>query len=336
MKKQINAQLLEVLENIDKDGNLFHRESNTLEFKENYNWGSKIDYTKVMASFANNKGGFILFGVKNSPRKPIGIEKARFDSIQEEKITSFLLENFSPEIKWETGLIEVASKWFGYIYTYEAEEKPVICKKSSDEFRSGDIFYRYRGQSKKIEFAELKKIIDDLIRGERTLWMHYFEKIARTGPKKIALIDLETGKFEADNVRDKKIIVDRKLLDSMNQSLRFVKEGQFNETLGEPVLKIVGEIESSEFLISELDPNRDYPFIQKQLAEELDIKPFDVQVLIWKYGLKGDKKYHIPITTSKSGTVHKFSREALSYLRERYKTMDRKALIKEYLKKDIH
>lgn len=166
--------------------------------------------------------------------------------------------------------------------------------------------------------------------------MNYFEKIARTGPKKIALIDLETGKFEAENIRDKKIIVDRKLLDSLNQSLRFVKEGNFNETEGEPVLKIIGEIESSEFLIPELDPDREYPFIQKQIAEELNTKPFYVQALIWKYGLKGVKKYHIPITTSKSGTVHKFSREALSYLREiflQYKTENIAALMKEYSKK---
>lgn len=64
-----------------------------------------------------------------------------------------------------------------------------------------------------------------------------------------------------------------------------------------------------------LDPNKDYPFLQKHLAEQLQLRPYDVQVLIWKYRIKENKKYHIEIETSKSGKVHKYSKYALDYLR---------------------
>jgi len=34
-----------------------------------------------MAAFANNRGGIIIFGVKDNPRIPIGIRKEKFDNI---------------------------------------------------------------------------------------------------------------------------------------------------------------------------------------------------------------------------------------------------------------
>lgn len=47
---------------------LVSRESGWLEFKESFNWNSKDRYAKSIASFANNKGGYIVFGIKDKPR----------------------------------------------------------------------------------------------------------------------------------------------------------------------------------------------------------------------------------------------------------------------------
>ena len=52
-----------------------------LEFKESFNLGNMDEYAKTMAAFANNRGGIIIFGVKDNPRIPIGIRKEKFDNI---------------------------------------------------------------------------------------------------------------------------------------------------------------------------------------------------------------------------------------------------------------
>lgn len=65
-----------------------------------------------------------------------------------------------------------------------------------------------------------------------------------------------------------------------------------------------------------MDINKDYPYIQKQLAEELGVRPYDVQLIIWKYGLKKDKKYSILVETSQSGKVYKYTKYALEQIKE--------------------
>ncbi len=45
------------------------RESSLIEFKETFNWISKSVYAKSMAAFSNTKGGYLIFGVTNSPRQ---------------------------------------------------------------------------------------------------------------------------------------------------------------------------------------------------------------------------------------------------------------------------
>jgi len=65
----------QILKNIDDRGYLKNRESSTMKFKENFNLSNMQRYTKTMEAFANNKGGHLLFGIKDSPRKLIGIDK---------------------------------------------------------------------------------------------------------------------------------------------------------------------------------------------------------------------------------------------------------------------
>ena len=46
-------------------GQLYHRESRTLEFKEAFNFAGLADYFRDFAAFANNAGGYLVFGVTN-------------------------------------------------------------------------------------------------------------------------------------------------------------------------------------------------------------------------------------------------------------------------------
>lgn len=247
----------------------------------------------------------------------MGISKKKFESIKIETISTYLSEYFSPEIKWDLGLISIDGTYFGYIYIYESEDKPVICKKNSGKIlKDGEIYYRYRGRTRTIEFPELKKIHIEIKERERKLWMSHVEKIAKIGPKNVAFIDLLDGQIESENLKGQ-FLIDESLLNELKSKVSFIKEGEFEERKGKPTLKVIGEIKSAkDVIVPTLDPNKDYPFLVKHLAQELQIRPYDVQLLIWKLNLKNNKKYSIEVQTSATGRVFKYSRFALKKLRE--------------------
>lgn len=180
--------ILQILKKKDNKGNIIARESSKVEFKENFNFLNMTDYSRIMASFANKSGGYIIFGIKDSPRKIVGINHDKFNEISQEKITSFLLEYFHPEIEWNIGEIRHNRVYIGYIYTYRARSKPIICKRNKDNvIKTGEIYYRYRAQTRNIEYGELKVIIDEIREKERQNWMRIFKDTARIGPENIVI-----------------------------------------------------------------------------------------------------------------------------------------------------
>ncbi len=180
--------VLDILKIKDSKGNVIARESSEVEFRENFNFLNMADYSRIMASFANKSGGYIIFGIKDSPRKIVGINPDKFNEIPQEKITNFLVEYFNPEIKWDIGGVKYDGVYVGYIYTYEAESKPIICKKNKDNIiKTGEIYYRYRAQTRNIEYGELKAIIDEIKEKERQNWMRVFKDIARIGPENVVI-----------------------------------------------------------------------------------------------------------------------------------------------------
>ena len=62
-----------VVTSLNAQGFLKSRESNTVEFKQSFNSGNSATYAKTMAAFANNRGGYIIFGVKDKPREIISV-----------------------------------------------------------------------------------------------------------------------------------------------------------------------------------------------------------------------------------------------------------------------
>ncbi len=46
---------------------LSNRESSQLEFKLSFDLRSGPEYARSMAAFANNEGGYLVFGVRNAP-----------------------------------------------------------------------------------------------------------------------------------------------------------------------------------------------------------------------------------------------------------------------------
>ncbi len=73
--------------NLTGRGHLKKRESFDLEYKENFHLGDNLlKYIKTLAGMANNKGGIILFGVKDSPHIPLGMQNNKFLKLIHEKL----------------------------------------------------------------------------------------------------------------------------------------------------------------------------------------------------------------------------------------------------------
>jgi predicted HTH transcriptional regulator len=120
------AQLKELLK--VKDGHLFRREGQELEFKEQFNLSGLADYFRDFAAFANNRGGLLVFGIKDSPRLPIGLSTnslVQFNKIDPERITGYLLEMFSSDIRWEQATLEIDGKHYG-IFQMESQGRCLL------------------------------------------------------------------------------------------------------------------------------------------------------------------------------------------------------------------
>lgn len=223
------------------------RESTWLEFKESFGWGSLGKYVKSMAAFANVKGGYIVFGIKNSPHILQGLNESKikiFNEIDPEKLSGALNEYFAPEIKWDITTYTFQGLTYGLIYVYESPQKPVMCLKSKETeknkedsiLQEGAIYYRYRGRSQKIKYPELKEIIDARRKEEQRLWMKHLLTMAKIGVKDVGIFNFKNGITTAGNGAS--FMIDEAIL----SQLSFIKEGEFSEIKGKPTLKVIGEL----------------------------------------------------------------------------------------------
>ena len=280
------------------DGTVYHRESQTLEYKESFNFAGLAEYFRDFAAFANNKGGYIIFGVKDRPRRELlGISassKDQFDKLDPEKITGFLLEDFSGNISWEHDVIEINHKTFGVFKILEAETKPIICKKDeSGVIKNGEIYFRYGGRTQKIQYAELESIIMHRIERQTEQWMDLMKKIAKSGPQNAAVLDIEKGVIEKDKAQI--LVID----DELTKSIKWIKEGSFNEKAGAPALKLVGEVQPVDTveIIKKERSNKlkDYPLSARELAEKIKEKSGISSNLVWRTiqenGIKSNPDY---------------------------------------------
>nr|WP_321498660.1 ATP-binding protein [uncultured Methanolobus sp.] len=221
-----------------RENRLITRESTKIELKESFNWAKKYEYAKAIGAFTNNQGGYIIFGIKNSPREIVGMTNNRFEEIDEAHISHFLNECFSCEIKWTKEVHEINGKNIGLFYVYEADEKPVIFRKNngSDGMREGDIYFRYRGINERIKYTELKKILDrEKEKYTKSLFDH-LSKIIQIGSGNVAIIDTLSGMIHGKNTT---AFIDEALI----PQLKIVTEGSFDSKKGEPVYRYAGNIE---------------------------------------------------------------------------------------------
>lgn len=210
------------------------RESSSLEFKESFDWNLKDKYAKSMIAFANNKGGYIVFGIKDKPRDLVGLQSDNFEDMDEAKITEYLNSVVVPEIIFEKFTIVEKNKTVGILHTQQAEVKPLVCIKNDKELKEAEIYYRYNARSEKIKYPELKMMFDVVREEERKSWRRLFEKISKIGSTNAVIMDTITGEISG---KSGTLVIDEKLI----PKLKFINQGSFQEK-GKPVLRLVGDV----------------------------------------------------------------------------------------------
>lgn len=295
-------------------GFLKQRESFDIEFKETFHYGDSLaEYMRSIVGMANNKGGEIIFGIKDSPRKPIGLKNDKFENCDPNIINKFLTEYFSHEIEWSMETVEVSDLQFGRLWVEEALQKPIVCRKTfKNKLREAAIYYRYRGETKEIGYSELAKILEREREKEKLLWLKHVEKIGQVGPQNIHLIDTYNGEIQAGKGR---ILLDKSIADK----LKFMKEGQFSEKEGAPTLKLIGEITGIVDTLNIPQTDLLYPYRSSHLQGEFKINGHDFQAILWKLKIKGNVKYHMEIATGQRTSTHKYSEAFKRSLRSTFK-----------------
>lgn len=327
-----------VLSAFKSDGTLRNREGTTVEFKKTYQKGEVPIYAKTLAGYSNNRGGYIIFGVTDAPRRVVGLNKDSFERIKQEELTESLNSLFSPSIEWDIGTTTVMVPVFddegnksieerrvGWIFAEESENKPLIATKevSGAKISSGDVFYRYRARTQKIRYAEMLRILEERANKERESLLRIIEAVRRNGTASLGIINYSNGKISTPYGVD--VTLDRKIVLQVLRKAKYIKEGSFSETDGMPVIKVSGNIDLAEEVpVPDGDPNETHPFIQKELAQKLGITTQELYALIWYFKMKESPKYHIEVRTSKSGTVHKFSNFAFQFLSAKIKELSGK------------
>ncbi len=294
---KINDDIIAELLKLKVDGSFYHREAKDLEFKESFSLAGIGEYLKDFSAFANNQGGYLIFGITNSPRKLKGLNeksKQQFNSIDEEKISGFIIEYFSPYVDWELGSYKKEDKFFGILYIYKSNQKPIICKKDySDILKNGCIYYRYAGRTQVIGFSEISNIIENRIKSNNDLWVQKVKSIGEAGPANIGILNTQKGIIEAGGAA---LLVDEELI----KKIKFIKEGQFSERSGAKTLKLIGEVTKIEKVeIEKIIKKRltdEYPLSYTKLTNEIKnvlptAKVSQIQRIIRENDIKLDTAY---------------------------------------------
>jgi len=143
-------------------------EGRKLEFKEVF--PSKSDFAKTVISFANDAGGNIFIGIKDKPRKIIGIDEKEIQKI-EEMLSNVIHDNCKPFIVPSIEFISYKNKDIIRIQIHKGIEPPYHLKKQGIEKGT----YIRVGSNNRLASDE---IIEELIRKKKNL--SFDEEIATT------------------------------------------------------------------------------------------------------------------------------------------------------------
>jgi hypothetical protein len=225
-----------ILSQLDENVCICNEKAQSVEFKESFNLANLAEYARTMAAFANNSGGYLVLGVRDTPREIVGLTSDRFAEVDPAEISTRLNQLLDPALIWRSGTVDHKQKCLGYIHVAEARRKPVVCRQTKNPLREGAVYYRYPGETKEIRYSELATILEQDRLATDNKWIGLLSQIATVGIDNSAVLNLESGEVSGPRGA---MFIPAELL----PRLQFVREGQFVEKMGAPTLKLIGEVQ---------------------------------------------------------------------------------------------
>jgi hypothetical protein len=233
-------------------------ETDVVECKLNYAVSGAI--LKAIAGLANNKGGHILFGVKDGANVVEGMSDDKFHTLDPAILNSHLLSTLDPVPTIKKVALSIGGKVLGAIYVEKHPEGPVIAVRNvGNDVREGAIYFRYVGETRQIKPGELRQIIK--MREQKAV-EEFSRRMSRVAAGSQAIIDLDTGEVAG---KSGGFVIDKDLL----PSIQFIREGDFSEVKGASALRVVGEVQP----ISAVDRNKVH-IIRENITPDAIIENF--------------------------------------------------------------
>jgi hypothetical protein len=207
-------------------------ETDVVECKLNYSVSGAI--LKAIAGLANNKGGHILFGVKDGTSVIVGTSDDKFHALDPSILNSHLLSTLDPVPTVKKVALSIGDKSVGVMHVEKHPEGPVVALKNvGSDVREGAIYFRYVGETRQIKPGELRQILK--MREQKAV-EEFSRRMSRVAAGTEATIDLDSGEVAGKSGR---FVIDKDLL----PSIQFIREGDFSEVKGAPALRVVGEVQ---------------------------------------------------------------------------------------------
>ncbi|MDZ5648173.1 ATP-binding protein [Nitrospirillum sp. BR 11828] len=221
-------------------------ESDQHECKENFGFKYSGAWVRAVAALANNRGGYIFFGVRDKEKvissdvdmsyAVVGLESNSFRDADPADFTKKIKSILDPTPRISSTYVEVGGRGIGVFHVEKHNSRPVIATgQDGDQVKEGDIFFRYPGQSGRIKYSDLRAIFDERDALARSQIIPMVSRLLSLGPERSMILDLQEGVIgDTKNV----IMIDDDLL----SKVKFIKDGDFNQTDGAPTLKLVGDV----------------------------------------------------------------------------------------------
>jgi hypothetical protein len=225
---------------------LAHGEADDLECKANFGFKHSHNWIRAIAALANNRGGYVLFGVADKgtvgpagedlSHAVVGMGSKDFENADPADVTNKLRSCLDPTPRIQIRTHSLAGVTIGVIHVEQHPSRPVIVTRTDgDKVKEGDIFFRYPGQSIRIKYSDLRAILDGRDAMARREIMPAVERLLTLGPRRALIADLDEGTLgNGGNL----ITIDPELV----KQIQFVREGDFTQADGAPTLRLVGDV----------------------------------------------------------------------------------------------
>jgi hypothetical protein len=214
-------------------------ETDEFECKEGFslrNFGKPL---RTIAGFANNRGGYLFFGVKDKPDNfaVCGLADDRFTETDQNKFSQTIRAVLEPTPRFRVASLKLDALTVGVIHVEPHTAKPVIASKTEGDVAEGAIYYRYPGETKAICYSDLRAILDERDQRSREAILPMVQRLLELGPKDAMVANLADGQLEGGT---RPILIDPQSLGR----IKFIREGQFDEFDGAPTLRVIGDAET--------------------------------------------------------------------------------------------